>query len=353
MACRAALALAALCLLAGSAAAVTVLDCAKLPSNFGQDDDIQGSGPWSPISEASTKAIAGQSDKMIAYADADERAELAGYTGTGCDKPTIVVAGCEQAAKVGKNFALQANVTCGDTTIGYVALVTTDGGSYWNVEDSSVDFVSQGGKVTPGLTVTQGADLLEKRSFTCAQLPATWGSVPTSSAKMGTWAPLSNGTEAALQGQLQGLAKSYTNGRTIPGWTGCSDPSIEMDGCEMKMDKYTAFALQANATCGTSKIGVVGLVTMSADGKNVNVEEAEIIFIEENGKLTKGSFDSDTWYLPSTDAVTGKNHTWTGQSKLAADVATTFPTGDADDILDGDGWDNDRDDKDDKDDKDD
>lgn len=36
MACRAALALAALCLLAGSAAAVTVLDCAKLPTNFGQ-----------------------------------------------------------------------------------------------------------------------------------------------------------------------------------------------------------------------------------------------------------------------------------------------------------------------------
>lgn len=28
---------------------------------------------------------------------------------------------------------MQANVTCGDTTIGYVALVTTDGGSYWNV----------------------------------------------------------------------------------------------------------------------------------------------------------------------------------------------------------------------------
>lgn len=115
------------------------------------------------------------------------------------------------------------------------------------------------------------ATLQEKRSFTCSQLPATWGSVPTSSAKMGTWAPLSNGeggpssatrsarlqgrlwrhsvpaihtalaceyrcymvqvsclltallpsrrcpclpgTEASLQGQLQGLAKSYTNGR--------------------------------------------------------------------------------------------------------------------------------------------
>lgn len=28
------------------------------------------------------------------------------------------------------------------------------------VEDSSVDFVQQGGTVTPGLTVTQGADLL-------------------------------------------------------------------------------------------------------------------------------------------------------------------------------------------------
>lgn len=84
------------------------------PSPFvPQDDDIQGSGPWSPISEASTKAIAGQSDKMIAYADADERAELAGYTGTGCDKPTIVVAGCEQAAKVGKNFALQVSMVPG------------------------------------------------------------------------------------------------------------------------------------------------------------------------------------------------------------------------------------------------
>lgn len=130
---------------------------------------------------------------------------------------------------------VQANVTCGDTTIGYVALVTTDGGSYWNVsfggpgsrtlctcaehgapwcswdnlpcgtaaedafhpphlppqgscrgaaaaahinttrvnpflcqvEDSSVDFVSQGGKVTPGLTVTQGADLLVRARRIC------------------------------------------------------------------------------------------------------------------------------------------------------------------------------------------
>lgn len=33
--------------------------------------------------------------------------------------------------------SVQANVTCGDATIGYVALVTTDGGSYWNVSGNS------------------------------------------------------------------------------------------------------------------------------------------------------------------------------------------------------------------------
>ena len=81
----------------------------SIPTPLPQDDDIQGNGPWSAISEATTKAITAQSDKLIAYADADERAELAGYTGSGCDKPTIAVAGCEQAAKVGKNFALQVS----------------------------------------------------------------------------------------------------------------------------------------------------------------------------------------------------------------------------------------------------
>ncbi|PRW59034.1 recQ-mediated genome instability 1 [Chlorella sorokiniana] len=343
---RFALALAALCLMAGAASAATVLDCAKLPATFGQDDDIQGNGPWSAVSDATLKAISDNSDKLIAYADADERAALAGWTGGACDKPTLVAAGCEQSAKVGKNYALQVNVTCGDSAVGYVALVTSDGKGYWNVEDSSVDFVQQGGKVTPGLTVTQGADLLEKRSFTCDQLPATWGSVPTSASKMGKWAALSNGTEAALQGQLQGLAKSYTNGRSIPGWTGCSDPKIDIDGCEMSMDKYAAYALQVNATCGTTKIGVVGMVTMS--GSNVNVEDADIIFVEEGGKLVKGDFDSDTWYLPSTDIVTGATHNWEGQSKLAGDLASIGALDDADDILDGDGWDNnDKNDKDD------
>ncbi|KAI7842145.1 hypothetical protein COHA_004169 [Chlorella ohadii] len=343
MASRVALALAALCLMAGAASAATVLDCAKLPAAFGQDDDIQGNGAWSPLSEATIKAISDNSDKLVAHADADERAALAGYTGGKCDKPTVVAAGCEQPAKVGKNYAVQVNVTCGDTTIGYVALVATDGASYWNVEDSSLDFVEIGGSTTPGLTVTQGADLLEKRSFTCDQLPSTWGSVPTSAAKLGKWASLPKGTEEALQGQLQGLAKSYTNSRKIDGWTGCSDPKIELDGCEMSMDKYKAYALQVNATCGSTKLGVVGLVTMV--GNDVNVEDADIIFIEENGKLMKGTFDSDTWYLPSTDITTGATHTWEGQSKLAADLTAIVGAGNADDILDGDGWDNDADDK--------
>lgn len=234
--------------------------------------------PPLPLSLLPLQAISDNSDKLVAHADADERAALAGYTGGKCDKPTVVAAGCEQPAKVGKNYAvqvgagpqggpgrmeallvaarvgggagnragltgmvccdvaflstggslrcrqtllpcttmgpMQVNVTCGDTTIGYVALVATDGASYWNVrcferastsgtfshltcwafshvvcrgmhatwlkrlsmsmlliallpplfplqvEDSSLDFVEIGGSTTPGLTVTQGADLL-------------------------------------------------------------------------------------------------------------------------------------------------------------------------------------------------
>ncbi len=55
----------------------------------------------------------------------------------------------------------------------------------------------------------------------------------------------------------------------------------------------------------------------------------------QNGKLVKGAFDSDTWYLPSTDIVTGLTHTWEGQSKLAADLTAIVGAGNADDILDG------------------
>ena len=151
--------------------------------------------PPLPLSLLPLQAISDNSDKLVAHADADERAALAGYTGGKCDKPTVVAAGCEQPAKVGKNYAvqvgagpqggpyggiasgsqgrrrcrnragltgmvccdvaflstggslrcrqtllpcttmgpMQVNVTCGDTTIGYVALVATDGASYWNV----------------------------------------------------------------------------------------------------------------------------------------------------------------------------------------------------------------------------
>ena len=55
----------------------------------------------------------------------------------------------------------------------------------------------------------------------------------------------------------------------------------------------------------------------------------------QNGKLVKGTFDSDTWYLPSTDITTGATHTWEGQSKLAADLTAIVGAGNADDILDG------------------
>lgn len=40
--------------------------------------------------------------------------------------------------------------------------------------------------------------LQEKRSFTCDQLPSTWGSVPTSAAKLGKWASLPKGEQTQL-----------------------------------------------------------------------------------------------------------------------------------------------------------
>lgn len=63
--------------------------------------------------------------------------------------------------------SVQANVTCGDATIGYVALVTTDGGSYWNVSGNST-------RQHAGQHALQSSELLCKAGALC--MPPRLGS---------------------------------------------------------------------------------------------------------------------------------------------------------------------------------
>ncbi|EFN59939.1 expressed protein [Chlorella variabilis] len=130
--------------------------------------------------------------------------------------------------------------------------------------------------------------------FSCADLPAKWGSDPSEK----FWSEVTPASPPR-----------YASDPSATRPPGCSNWTPDAYGCQQTAGRGTNYALQVNFTCTSpeSELTLGMTVDVNTYEQYINVDDLDVEFLAVNGDIVMGNLDEHEWY-DANDSIWGDVH---------------------------------------------